>query len=541
MNSTESDKTLLINWNNVCSGCMRELTDEEVLADSCPQCGFSPSSEVRTDCLPDKTILNGKYIIGRLLSKNETTVTYLGYDLNLQTLLQIEELFPADIVIREEKKATVLPASTELEEDFEARKEDYISISKQEIKDSTQHGDTIAINEIFQENNTVYKVLRPVSYDTHSEVLDMLTGDSERSKSRKKIAIFAGIISAILIITAIVLIVIFSGKEKGEDTKKDDTQKETNEEDTDSVSCYNPAFLTGTYYSEDKTALLSIGNGIYFCREDENGTYGPLYPLISLGDNLVAFITCDEDNIYYTDGLGNGVYALQVNSDTIEPKLITSNPAWSVKVTDKYVYYSNIDSLYRVKKDGSNEIVICKTASDYFSLTDEKIYFYSEEDGYIYSCEPDGSNIRFLLNSGGISDLLVIDDYMYINQAGSIYKYDLISEKLIGDSTISGASDTTELFELNGYLYFIAENDSGLIEYDPEKDSHKLVFDEIQCMAAAPLGDRILLSAYTGEYYIFNPDDNTSSMLNFNYYDVVRTQDFSTDATATTSTEDLQQ
>lgn len=521
-----TDKILQINWDNVCAGCMRELTEEEFSADVCPYCGFSSVNEERSYALPEKTILNGKYIIGRLLSSDENKITYLGYDLNLQTLLQVEELYPSNIISRQEDKANVILIDEQYKETFEEKKSLYIEESKKSIKNNTESGCPVTIKEIFEENNTVYKALSPSYDDSPSEILQSFiknAADTQKSSSKKWIFI---IIASVLVLSLLIAIILVSSGKNKKETENESSSVSSEPIENAVTHCYNPAFLTGTYYTQDNIAIFPVGSGIYFCETDGNNGYGTCYPLMTLENDLIAFITCDQDYIYFTDSSGGGIYRIQIDSDVINPTLITSTPAWSVKVTDEYIYYSDTNSLYRAKKDGTNEITISKTASDYFSITDDKIYYHSNQDGNIYSCELDGSNSRFLLNAGEISDLLVIDDYMYINQNGNIYQYDIPAESLVGDTPISTASLYTELFELKGCLFFIAENDSGLNKYDPELNKCELIFDEVLCSTAAPMGDNILVMSATdtGDYYIINAEDYTSTKLGFSYFDIMSTQ-----------------
>ena len=91
-----------MDWNKVCPACMRELSEAEAAEKSCPYCGFMISEEDRTNALPVNTILNGKYILGKLLSHTEEEITYLAYDLNLEIKIQISEYFPRTLARRAE-------------------------------------------------------------------------------------------------------------------------------------------------------------------------------------------------------------------------------------------------------------------------------------------------------------------------------------------------------------------------------------------------------------------------------------------------------
>ena len=77
---------------NICYGCMRPLPEGVSV---CPSCRYDNFSHHNTeDTLPEGSVLNGKYLVGRILGRGGFGVTYLGYDLNLQLRVAIKEYFP---------------------------------------------------------------------------------------------------------------------------------------------------------------------------------------------------------------------------------------------------------------------------------------------------------------------------------------------------------------------------------------------------------------------------------------------------------------
>ena len=518
---TEADRILQINWDNVCSGCMRELNDSEITKHECPYCNFNRELEVRGYSLPDKTILNGKYIVGRLLALDEDKITYLGYDLNLQTLLQIEEYYPSSLVTREENSSTIKLKDEMNEESFKSLKNNYIEESKKTIKNNTETGIPVSIRELFEENNTIYKVLKPIYDDSQSEILQGFINTSPlTTKKKSKKGLLIGISVAFIIFTILFAIILINNKDS---KKNNDSSKEHTSSDASSTdyTYYNSSYILGAHYQKDNIAILSIDDSIYFSEIDSSGNWGQLYPLLTLDNQVfVAFISCDNESIYYTDGNGSGVYKLPIASDIIEPKLISSNNAWGLTVTGEYVYYSDITSLYRIKKDGTNEIVISDSASDYFTVNEKYIYYYSEEDGLLYQCDLDGSNTKFILDIGEVTDLIVLNEYLYINQNGKIYKYNIETQSLDSNEPISSATQYTEFFVINDELYFINETDTALNKYNPKDKTIHIVFDDAPCYLAAPLGDYIVILTDSGDYYCINATDSSVKILDFNYLDL---------------------
>ncbi|EOS69995.1 hypothetical protein C818_01955 [Lachnospiraceae bacterium MD308] len=84
--------------NKLCMGCMANLPYP---GSRCPYCGF----EVRTyqrpeNSLPLYEIVNGKYLIGRVIGKGGFGITYIGWDFYQSKKVCIKEYFPRLIAAR---------------------------------------------------------------------------------------------------------------------------------------------------------------------------------------------------------------------------------------------------------------------------------------------------------------------------------------------------------------------------------------------------------------------------------------------------------
>ena len=60
----------------LCMGCMEPKETEG----ACPLCGYSPDVPYLPAYLPPKTILNDRYIVGKLLRYNGEGAEYIGFD-----------------------------------------------------------------------------------------------------------------------------------------------------------------------------------------------------------------------------------------------------------------------------------------------------------------------------------------------------------------------------------------------------------------------------------------------------------------------------
>lgn len=94
----------LIDPNKICLGCMRELNTED---SRCPYCGFDISKYQRPEnSLPLREILNGKYLIGRVIGCGGFGITYIGWDLYQCKKVCIKEYFPRTVAVRNNSAQT---------------------------------------------------------------------------------------------------------------------------------------------------------------------------------------------------------------------------------------------------------------------------------------------------------------------------------------------------------------------------------------------------------------------------------------------------
>lgn len=89
----------MIDIDRICLGCMQE---KPTAGGECPYCGFDVETyEHETRWLPLMHILNGRYMLGKVLGEGGFGITYIGIDLNLQSRVAIKEYFPLGLVSRE--------------------------------------------------------------------------------------------------------------------------------------------------------------------------------------------------------------------------------------------------------------------------------------------------------------------------------------------------------------------------------------------------------------------------------------------------------
>lgn len=88
----------LVDPNRLCMGCMQEVNRPAVI---CPYCGFSTARYQQPEnSLPLCEILNGKYLIGKVIGIGGFGITYIGWDFYRSRKVCIKEYFPRQIAVR---------------------------------------------------------------------------------------------------------------------------------------------------------------------------------------------------------------------------------------------------------------------------------------------------------------------------------------------------------------------------------------------------------------------------------------------------------
>ena len=83
--------------DNLCMNCMKNKGDNKV----CPFCGYDNLDKQPIDCLKKGTVLQEKYVVGKVAYRNGESICYIGYDIRQKEKIYIKEYFPLDICTRD--------------------------------------------------------------------------------------------------------------------------------------------------------------------------------------------------------------------------------------------------------------------------------------------------------------------------------------------------------------------------------------------------------------------------------------------------------
>ncbi|MBO4449166.1 MAG: serine/threonine protein kinase [Clostridiales bacterium] len=152
---------------HVCYGCFREKEPGTV----CSFCGFSENSERAYLAVPIGTILDGRYLIGKVLGVGGFGITYLGYDLTLDYKVAVKEYMPSGFATRAEDKYTLTVTSSSQQQAYDEGLDKFLSEARTLAKFHNTPN-IVSVQDFFKENNTAYFVMEYVDGESLKDYLD---------------------------------------------------------------------------------------------------------------------------------------------------------------------------------------------------------------------------------------------------------------------------------------------------------------------------------------------------------------------------------
>ncbi|MGN0465776.1 MAG: protein kinase [Lachnospiraceae bacterium] len=140
----------------LCMGCMKKKPNKG----TCPYCHFDLEHyEAPLHHLQPRTILNGKYMVGRALGEGGFGITYIGWNLNLEIPLAIKEYFPSGFVTRDVGRTdNVSVLSGNKAQFYEKGREKFFDEARILAKFDDMEG-IVSVKDVFKENGTAYIVM----------------------------------------------------------------------------------------------------------------------------------------------------------------------------------------------------------------------------------------------------------------------------------------------------------------------------------------------------------------------------------------------
>lgn len=135
-----------------CFGCFEPINDET----KCPCCGYKQRSPYSPSYIAPGTMLNDRYMVGKLISHNGEGATYLAYDTVISCKVTIKEYMPDALCTRDtESSAIIVNQNSNVQ--YKSLMEEFTELNKKIAKlRSISH--IIPVLNLFNENNTAYAV-----------------------------------------------------------------------------------------------------------------------------------------------------------------------------------------------------------------------------------------------------------------------------------------------------------------------------------------------------------------------------------------------
>lgn len=150
----------------LCMGCM----NRKEYSGPCEICGYIDNTAYLPQYLAPKTLLAGRYLVGRLLSHNGEGADYIAYDIEQERPVEIREYMPGTICTREKnrREITVRDGCLPL---YKSYLSEFADLYKT-LMNSDEAGCIRKIYGIFAENNTGYVVMEHLTGMPLSQYLE---------------------------------------------------------------------------------------------------------------------------------------------------------------------------------------------------------------------------------------------------------------------------------------------------------------------------------------------------------------------------------
>jgi len=149
-----------------CICCMKE----KQAGGTCPNCGFSGGDCSQAPYLRMGTVLQNRYLVGKMQNFNGEGVSYLAYDRAEDAKILLREFFPQTVAFRADDGVTVSVMAGG-EETFQYTKEGFLSYTRK-VAHCRDYSSILPVFDIFTENGTAYAVYEWCTGGTLKEYIE---------------------------------------------------------------------------------------------------------------------------------------------------------------------------------------------------------------------------------------------------------------------------------------------------------------------------------------------------------------------------------
>lgn len=157
---------------NLCYGCMEPIDEN---AEACRICGYRVGAPHLPSYLEPGTMLNDRYIVGKLQSYNGESACYIAFDTITETKVTVKEYMP-DTLCEREKNSSVIKVDPRYMPQYKTFLSEFVELNKTLSKMRTLNHVNAAI-DMFGDNNTAYAVFALLEGQTLGEYLKQNSGE----------------------------------------------------------------------------------------------------------------------------------------------------------------------------------------------------------------------------------------------------------------------------------------------------------------------------------------------------------------------------
>lgn len=154
----------------LCMGCMSVLDENG----KC-RCGFDEDAPTEENCIPVRTVIGGKYLIGKVIKINGEAITYIGFDKENEEKVFVQEYLPGKIAKRSDLTGEVVPFPG-YEAQYKTLMADYYDLFDS-LRNFRHTEYVMPIINVFCENNTVYAVYKYIKTISYGDYLSHNGGE----------------------------------------------------------------------------------------------------------------------------------------------------------------------------------------------------------------------------------------------------------------------------------------------------------------------------------------------------------------------------
>lgn len=149
----------------------------------CPVCGYNENAPYLPSYLAPGTVLNDRYLIGKLRSYNGESADYMGFDTITQTKVVIKEYMP-DALCSRDKSSSVINVDQKFVAQYKTYMSEFVELNKTLSKMRTLNH-IIPATDMFGDNNTGYAVFKYFDGITLGEYLKQNAGELSWEEVKK--------------------------------------------------------------------------------------------------------------------------------------------------------------------------------------------------------------------------------------------------------------------------------------------------------------------------------------------------------------------